>query len=149
MRFQAVILSSGKTATGIEVPVEVVASLGPSKKPPVRVTINGYTIAAHVASRGDRFLVAVSAENRERTGVVAVDKVDVGIELDTEPRGVTVPADLVRALRREPEAKRFFDGLSYSKKQWFVLSIEGAKTAETRERRTEKAVAMLREDRTR
>ena len=149
MRFQAVILSSGKTATGIEVPVEVVASLGPSKKPPVRVTINGYTYRSTVASRGDRFLVGVSAENRDRTGVVAGDRVDVDIELDTEPRSVTVPADLVRALRREPEAKRFFDGLSYSKKQWFVLSIEGAKTAETRERRTEKAVAMLREGRTR
>ena len=149
MRFQAVILSTGKTATGIEVPVEVVASLGPSKKPPVRVTINGYTYRSTVGSRGDRFLIGVSAENRERSGVVAGDKVDVDVELDTEPRSVTVPADLARALRPEPEAKRFFDGLSYSKKQWFVLSVEGAKTAETRQRRIEKAVAMLREGRAR
>jgi hypothetical protein len=149
MRFETVILSTGKTATGIEVPVEVVASLGPTKKPPVRVTINGYTYRSTVASRGDRFLIGVSAENRDRSGVVAGDKVDVDIELDTEPRSVTVPADLTRALGGEPEAKRFFDGLSYSKQQWFVLSVEGAKTAETRQRRIEKAVAMLREGRAR
>jgi Domain of unknown function (DUF1905) len=98
MRFQAVILSTGKTATGIEVPVEVIASLGPSKKPPVRVTMNGYTYRSTVGSRGDRFLIGVSAENRERSGVVAGDKVDVDVELGTEPRSVTVPADLARAL---------------------------------------------------
>jgi Bacteriocin-protection, YdeI or OmpD-Associated/Domain of unknown function (DUF1905) len=149
MRFQAVILSTGKTATGIEVPVDVVASLEPSQKPPVRVTINGYTYRSTVGSRGDRFLIGVSAENRERSGVVAGDMVDVDVELDTEPRSVTVPADLARALRPEPEAKWFFDGLSYSTKQWFVLSVEGAKTAETRQRRIEKAVAMLREGRAR
>jgi hypothetical protein len=38
MRFRAEVLSNGKTATGIEVPPEVVAALGSSRKPPVRVT---------------------------------------------------------------------------------------------------------------
>jgi hypothetical protein len=39
MKFRATILLAGKTATGIEVPLEVVESLGSGKKPPVRVTI--------------------------------------------------------------------------------------------------------------
>jgi uncharacterized protein YdeI (YjbR/CyaY-like superfamily) len=39
--------------------------------------------------------------------------------------------------------------LSYSNKQWHVSSIEGAKTAETRERRIAKSVSALREGRPR
>jgi len=147
MRFRATILLGGKTATGLRVPDEVVAGLGSGKRPAVRVTINGHTYRTTVAPRGAEYLVPVSAENRERAGVAAGDEVDVDIELDTEPREVTVPPDLADALDRHPDARRFFDGLSYSQKQWFVLGVEEAKTAETRQRRIDKAVARLREGR--
>jgi uncharacterized protein YdeI (YjbR/CyaY-like superfamily) len=56
-----------------------------------------------------------------------------------------VPPDLMDALDRDVAALRFFDGLSYSNKLRYVLSIEEAKTAETRLRRIAKAVSMLRE----
>ena len=51
MRFHSVVQLGGKTATGIPVPKEVVASLGSSKRPPVRVTINGHTYRSTLASR--------------------------------------------------------------------------------------------------
>jgi uncharacterized protein YdeI (YjbR/CyaY-like superfamily) len=73
--------------------------------------------------------------------------VDVGIELDTAPREVTVPADFARALSRDAAAKRFFEGLSFSNKQRIVISIEAAKAPETRERRLAKAVSSLRDGR--
>lgn len=149
MRFRATLQSNGKTATGIEVPAEVVAALGSSKRPAVRVTIGGHTYRSTVARRGDRFLVGVSAENRASAGVAAGDGIDVELELDTDVREVTVPDDLASALRRAPVAERFFKGLSFSRKQRFVLSVEGARTAETRQRRIEKAVAMLGEGRSR
>jgi len=149
MRFGTVILSSGKTTTGIRVPDEIVAGLGRGKRPPVRVTINGHTYRSTVAVMGGRFMVGVSAENRTLAGVSGGDHVDVEIELDTELREVAVPDDLARALQEQPAAKRFFDGLSYSKQQWFVLSVEGAKTPETRRRRVAKAIEMLRAERTR
>jgi uncharacterized protein YdeI (YjbR/CyaY-like superfamily) len=60
---------------------------------------------------------------------------------------VMVPADFSRALTREPAAKRFFEGLSFSNKQRIVIAIESAKTAETRERRIAKSVGSLREGR--
>lgn len=149
MRFRTTLLSAGKTATGIHIPDEIIAGLGSSRKPAVKVTINGYTYRSTVASRGDRFLVGVNAENRAGAGVAAGDEIDVEIELDTEPRKVTVPPDLARALRGESEARRFFDGLSYSKQSWFVSSVESAKTPETRKRRIDKAVELLREGRAR
>jgi bacteriocin resistance YdeI/OmpD-like protein/uncharacterized protein DUF1905 len=148
MRFHSVVQLGGKTATGIPVPEEVVSSLGPSKRPPVRVAINGHTYRSTVASRGGQFVLPISAKNRESAGVAAGDEVDVDIELDTEPREVAVPPDFAEALDRDERARRFFDGLSYSQKQRHVLSIEGAKTAETRQRRIAKAVGTLREGRT-
>jgi hypothetical protein len=144
MRFRAVIQLHGKTATGIHVPAEVVASLGPSKRPPVRVTINGHTYRSSVAPMGGEFMLGVSAENRTSAGVAAGDTVDVDIELDTEPREMPAPPDFSDALERDADAKQFFGGLSYSNKRRIVMGIEEAKTAETRQRRIAKAVGMLR-----
>jgi hypothetical protein len=149
VKFQATVELGGKTATGIGVPPEVVEALGPSKKPAVRVTINGHTYRSTVASRGGRFLLPVSAENRELAGVAAGDKVEVEMELDDQPRELRVPEDFARALERDKAAKRLFDGLSYSKKQWHVVSIEGAKTTETRKRRIDKSISLLSQGRAR
>jgi hypothetical protein len=149
MRFHALIQLGGKTATGIQVPAEVVAGLGPSRRPAVRVTIKGHTYRSTVAPMGGQFMLPISAENRRSAAVAAGDEVDVDIELDTEPREVAVPSDLADALDGDAEARRFFDGLSYSRKQWFVIPIEEARTAETRQRRLAKAVGMLREGRAR
>jgi hypothetical protein len=147
IQFRATLQLSGKTATGIRVPDEVVAGLGKSKRPPVRVTINGHTYRSTVAVMGGEYLVGVSAENRELAGVAAGDEVEVQLELDTAPREITVPGDFAEVLAGDPDARRFFDGLSYSQKQWFVTGIEDAKTAETRQRRIAKAIERLREGR--
>ncbi|MGH2595759.1 MAG: YdeI/OmpD-associated family protein [Actinomycetota bacterium] len=148
MKFRASIEQNGPTATGLEVPANVVARLGSTKHPKVRVTINGFTYRSSVASMGGRFMLGVSAKVREGAGVASGDTVDVDIELDTEPREVTVPSDLAAALKRDTNAQQVFDALSYSKKQRFVLPIEDAKTAETRERRIAKTIEALRDGRT-
>ena len=41
MKFRATVELGGKTATGIEVPEDVVAAVGSSRRPPVTVTIGG------------------------------------------------------------------------------------------------------------
>ncbi|MEV6155543.1 YdeI/OmpD-associated family protein [Nonomuraea sp. NPDC052129] len=143
MRFRAVVELGGKTATGIEVPTEVVEGLGGSRRPAVSVTINGYGYRSTVASMGGRYMLPLSAENRQGAGVTAGDEVEVTLELDTAPREVAVPADLAAALDDAPEAKRFFEGLSYSRKLRYVLQVEGAKKAETRQRRVADTVTRL------
>ena len=145
MRFVATLEQSGRTATGIEVPAEVVDALGSGRKPAVTVMINGYTYRSTVASMGGRYMLPVSAEVRGEAGVAAGDELAVDVELDTAPREVAVPDDLTAALDADADARRFFDGLTYSNKRRIVLSVEGAKTAETRTRRIEKAVASLRD----
>lgn len=148
MKFRAMIQLNGKTTTGILIPAEVVEKIGHGKRPPVRVTINGHTYRSSVASMGGKYMVGVNAEHRMSAGVAAGDEVDVDIELDTEPREVTVPPDFAKALDHDAEAKRSFDKMSYSHKLQHVLAIRQAKSADTRQRRIDKAVSMLKKGKT-
>jgi hypothetical protein len=145
MKFRSTIEQNGKTATGFRVPAEVVEAMGSGKRPAVLVTINGQTYRNTVAVMGGDFMVGVSAENRALTGVSAGDEVEIDLAPDTAPREVVVPDDFAAALAAEPAAQRTFDALSYSNRSWHVLSIEGAKTDETRGRRIAKSVSVLRE----
>jgi bacteriocin resistance YdeI/OmpD-like protein/uncharacterized protein DUF1905 len=147
MQFRARIEQGDKTATGITVPDEIVAALGAGKKPPVTVTLNGYTYRSSIATVSGTFKVGVSAEVRAAAGVKGGDEVDVEIALDTAPREVAVPPDFAAALDAVPAARATFDRISYSEKRWFVLGIEDAKTPETRQRRIDKAIERLREGR--
>jgi hypothetical protein len=149
MRFRTTLRQEGRTATGFEVPPEVVTALGTGKRPPVRVTINGYTYRSTVAAYGDVFMLPLAAEHRTAAGVAAGDDLDVEVELDEAPRVVVVPDDLAAALAGDPAAQATWDTLSYSNKRWHVLNVEGTKNVDTRRRRIEKALTALREGRPR
>jgi hypothetical protein len=143
-KFRTTVLAAGKTATGIEVPPEAVAKLGTSKRPPVVVTINGYSYRNTIAVMGGVFMIGISAEHRKGSGVSAGDEIDVELVLDEAPREVELPADFAAALDADERAKAAYAALSPSRKKAHVTSIEGAKTAETRERRIAKALTDLR-----
>jgi bifunctional DNA-binding transcriptional regulator/antitoxin component of YhaV-PrlF toxin-antitoxin module len=145
MKFQTTVELGGKTATGIRVPAEVVEELGAGKRPAVLVTIRDHTYRSTIATLGGEFMLPVSAAVREQAGIAAGDEVEVEVELDTAPREVVVPPDLAAALEADDAAKRFFDSLSYSNKRRIVEPIGDAKTAETRQRRIDKAVSKLHE----
>jgi Bacteriocin-protection, YdeI or OmpD-Associated/Domain of unknown function (DUF1905) len=143
--FRATILTAGKTATGIPVPDDVIASLNAGKRPALSVTINGYTYRTTVGFVDGRTMIPLSAENRAGAGVAGGDEVEIEVELDTAPREVSLPADFAAALERDAAAKRTFEGLSNSLKNYHVQQIEGAKSPETRQRRIEKSIATLHE----
>jgi hypothetical protein len=145
MKFRATVELGGKTATGIAVPADVVAALGSGSRPAVTVTVGGHSYRTTVARMGGRFLVPLSAENRTAAGVAAGDEVDVGIEPDTAPREVEVPADLADALAHDDAARATFDGLSFTHRKEWVRWLEEAKKAETRATRLAKTVESLRE----
>jgi Bacteriocin-protection, YdeI or OmpD-Associated/Domain of unknown function (DUF1905) len=149
MRFRTTIVQSGKNTTGIQVPDEVVEALGSGKRPAVKVTVNGYSYRSTVASMSGVFMVSLSAEHRAGVGVGGGDEVEVDLELDSAPREVTVPPELVAALDAEPAARATFDGLSYSNKSWHVLQVTGAKSEETRQRRIARSVDALKQGRPR
>ncbi|HEX2898657.1 MAG TPA: YdeI/OmpD-associated family protein [Bacteroidia bacterium] len=141
--FRTIIFAAGKNNTGIEIPEDVVQQLGAGKRPPVKVTINGYTYRNTIAVMGGQYLIGISDAHRKAGGLAAGDAVEVTLELDTEPRIVEVPADLQEALAANATAKAAYEKLSYSKQQGIVLPIKDAKTEDTRARRVEKAIASL------
>ena len=143
MKFRTTIEGAGKTAAGMRIPPEIVAALGTSRKPAVKVTINGYTHRSSVATMSGAFMVGVPPVFREGAGVAAGDEVEVEIELDNEPRVVAVPPELAAALKRDRAAQAAFEALSYSNKRRLAEPIADAKTEETRERRVAKTLEEL------
>jgi hypothetical protein len=142
MRFRATVELGGKTATGIEVPDDVIAAFGTSKRPAVTVTINDHSYRTTAVRMGGRFLVPLSAENRTGAGVSAGDEIDVDITLDDAPREVSLPDDLAAAL--DAEARANYDALPYTHRKEWVRWVEEAKKPETRATRVAKAVEGLR-----
>jgi len=147
--FRSTIVQTGKTACGIRVPEAVVEALGGSKRPAVVVTLDHYSYRSTVAPMGGEWWVGVNADHRAASGLKAGDEVQVTLELDTAPRELEVPPELGAALDADPRARAFFDGLSYSNRRVFTLSVEGTNNPETRARRVEKAIALMREGRVR
>ncbi len=145
MRFASTLELGGKTATGIPIPDEVIEAIGASKRPPVTVTVNGHTYRTTAVRMGGRFLVPLSAENRDAAGIAAGDDVTVDIAPDTAPREVTLPEDLEAAM--DDHARAAYDRLSYTHRKEWVRWVEEAKRPETRATRIQKTVAGLREGR--
>ena len=149
MKITALLEQTGKTAVGFAVPEATVLALGKGKRPPVTVTINGYSYRSTVAPMGGRYLVGVSTENRAAAGVRGGETREIELALDLAPRDVALPADFAAALAADPEARRTYDALSPSNKGYHVTLIEGAKSDDTRRRRIEKSIAALHEGRQR
>jgi hypothetical protein len=112
IKFSTVLLQAGKTATGIKIPEDIITKLGAGKKPPVKVTINGFTYRSTVAVMGGTFMVGVSAENRKGANVNGGDKIDITLQLDTEERTVEVPAEFQKVLDKNTTARKKFEALS-------------------------------------
>lgn len=144
MDFSGVLELSGRTATGIEVPEEVLAALDGGRRPPVRVTLGSYTFRTTVGSLDGRAMIPVSGEHRTAAGLTARQTVQVRLELDRAERTVDVPEDLAVALSSDPRLVAAFDALSVSRRKALVVPIEQAKGADTRTRRVAKAVDSLR-----
>jgi hypothetical protein len=145
MKFKTTLKQAeGSSATGIVIPDKVLAALGAGKKPPVRLTVNGYAYRSTVATVSGSSMVGFSADHRAASGIEGGDPIEVEIELDTEPRTVELPADFAAALNADAKAKATYERLSNSLKGYHVTQVTSARTDETRQRRIEKSIATLR-----
>lgn len=142
LKFKTTVLQSGNN-TGLVVPENILEELGGGKRPLVVVSVNDYVYRSAIAKMGDKFLISLSAENRANAKVKGGDEVNLTLELDTAPREVELPSEFAAALNKNKTAKSAFDKLAPSKKKAIVVSINDAKTEETKTRRIEKAIESL------
>ena len=106
------------------------------------MTLNGYTYRSTVATVGGKFMIGLSAENRKAAGLEGDKRLEVTLELDTEPRIIQVPGDLKTALVKA-KALAAFEKVAPSRRKEFVRQVEEVKTAEARDRRILKVVESL------
>lgn len=116
---------------------------------PVVATVNGYTWRTSVARRGGESLLGLNREVRRGAGAEAGDEVDVTIELDTTPREVEVPEALAAALAADPQAGASFERMAFTHRKEYARWIAEAKQEETRQRRVQQALDMIRAGKTR
>ncbi|HEX3462112.1 MAG TPA: YdeI/OmpD-associated family protein [Acidimicrobiales bacterium] len=148
MRFRAELQARGHAAA-VVLDDDQVAVVGEgAKRFPVVATVNGTTWRTSVARMGGEFLLGLNREVRERADVRAGDEVDVSIELDVVPRTVEVPEALAIALAADPKAQTTFENLAFTHRKEFARWIAEAKREETRERRVQRALDMIREGKT-
>jgi len=112
---------------------------------PVKVTINGYTYRSTIAAMGGPPFIPLRRSNREAAGLDGTETLDVLLALDSEPRTVTPPADLVKALKARAGGLDGWKQLSFTHQREHVEAIEGAKKPETRARRIDAAVTAVTE----
>jgi len=137
-------LESDQGACFIRVPPQTLTALGPGKRAPVKVTINGFTYRTTIAVYGGKSYVGVRREVREAAGVAAGDPITVGLEYDAQVRTVDLPQALRVALEADPAIGAAFEKLSHTRQKEFVQWVTGAKRPDTQRRRMEQALATLR-----
>ena len=142
--FDTTVTAAGNN-TGIVVPDNVIERLGAGRRPAVVVTVNGHQYRSTVAVMGGKHMISISAAVRKQTGLHGGDPIHVTLTLADTPREVGVPGDFAAALAADTDAGAFFAKLSNSLQRYHVDNINGAKTAETRQRRIEKAILLFRE----
>jgi hypothetical protein len=133
--FTAVIQNAGGGGAFVEVPFDVEKEYG-SKRPKIKALIEGIPYRGILTRMGtDCHILGIRKEIREQVGKTFGDEVTIILELDTQPRVIEIPQDLLMELQKDKEAKTLFDKLSYTHEKEYVMWIIEAKKKETRQNR--------------
>lgn len=141
--FKAVIQNPGGGGAFVEIPFDVEAAFG-AKKPKVKAMIEGVPYRGMLTRMGSEYHILIILKSiREQIGKTFGDEVKIVVEVDTEPRMLDIPKDLLTELKKDRQAKAFFDKLSYTHRREYLMWINEAKRQETRQRRILKTFDML------
>jgi hypothetical protein len=147
-KFRAKLTGHGPKAAWIffDVPFDVAKIFGTKARVPVVGALNGVPFQNSLMPNGDdTHSMHVTKVLMAKAGAKTGDTVAVVLERDETMRTVTPPADLLVALAAQPHLEKTFLQFSYSHQKELVDWMVAAKKPETRERRIQKALAMLAE----
>ena len=140
---KATIQNAGGGGGFVEVPFDVEEVFG-SKRPRVRALIEGVPYRGLlVRMGGPNHMLIILKGIREQIGKTFGDEIQITVEPDLEERVIEIPRDLMKELKKDKEAKAFFDKLSYTHRKEYVNWVTEAKKEETRQSRIIKTIEML------
>jgi len=140
--FDATLVSGRKrpyaTWTFLIIPSKLAKTWGPGQKM-IRGTMSGKVFRG-TASRGDGVLrMPVPRALQKAAGVRCGDAVAVALELDTEPRSVTLPKELQAVFDIDRDVAALYERLPPSHRRAWATYVAEAKRPETRSRRAKAA----------
>jgi hypothetical protein len=141
--FETTVAVTGNN-TGIVVPEEAIEQLAAGNRPPVLISVNGYEYRNTVGVMGGRHLISISAAVRKATGLKGGDPIRVTLTVADAPQQLALPGDFAAALADDEQASAFFGQLSNSMQRYHIDNVTAAKSADTRQRRIDKALALFR-----
>jgi hypothetical protein len=131
--------------TYIEIPAAIAEKLNPGVKKGYRVKgkLDSYKIkgVSLLPMGGGSFIIPMNALMRKATGKRKGSMLQVSLEVDKEP--LKLNADFLDCLADDPPAKKYFDSLPGSHRNYFSKWIDSAKTDATKTKRIAMAVNAL------
>jgi Bacteriocin-protection, YdeI or OmpD-Associated/Domain of unknown function (DUF1905) len=143
-KFKAKIEASDGGGAYVLFPYDSETEFATKGKVPVKATLNGVPYSGSLMTcGGPHHMLAVVKAIREETGKRPGDLIDVVVWKDDGSRELEVPAAFAKLMKKEGLLP-FFEGLSFTLRKEYCRWITEAKKEETRLKRLEKALEMLR-----
>ena len=143
-KFRAKIQPGEGGGAYIVFPFDAEKEFGTKGKIPVHVTVDGVPDRRALFRYGyPQHLVGMAKAIREEIGKKPGDNVEVVLWKDEEIRTIEVPSKFKKRMEQE-KLLPFFEKLSYTHRKEYCRWITEAKKEETRLKRLEKAIEMLR-----
>jgi len=142
-KFKAKIETSDGGGAFVLFPYDTQTEFATKGKVSVKAMVGGVPYSGSLMTcGGPHHMLAVVKAIREQTGKKPGDVIDVEVWPDDEARVVEVPDSFEKLLKKEGLLP-FFNGLSFTHRKEYCRWITDAKKEETRVKRLEKAVEML------
>jgi D-alanine-D-alanine ligase-like ATP-grasp enzyme len=147
-RFEAALQRSHGWGAFVIFPHSTEQEFGIKGRVPVQALFGGipYTGSLMPSGAGYHFL-GVTKAIREQLGKAAGDLIRVELWKDELPRSVELPEGFVNLLKKE-KLSAAFEALSFTRRKEYRNYINSAKREDTRMRRTNKAIELLRAEMT-
>src|SRR3984893_18455680 len=142
-KFQAKIEAGDGGGAYVQFPYDTEKEFATKGKVPVKATFHGVAYTGSLIKYGHpRHTLGVPKAIREQIGKGPGDTVEVVVWKDEEIRTVEVPAPFEKLMKKEGLLP-VFEKLSYTHRKEYCRWITEAKKEETRLKRLEKAIEML------
>ena len=144
-KFTAKIVAGDGGGAGVLFPYDTEKEFATKGKVPIKATFNGMPYTGSLIKYGfPQHTLHMPKAIREQLGKVPGDTIDVVLWKDEEERILEVPA-LFEKLMKKEGLLPFFEKLSYTHRKEYCRWITEAKKEETRSKRLERAVEMLKQ----
>ena len=136
------------TSSWIDFPYDLKELYGIGNLVPAIITFDDIEYRGSIAKMGGTYpMLLIRNDILGKLGKKKGDSIRITVTLDDKPREVIIPSELMAQFKTHADAKAMYDKMAYSHRKEYARWVDEAKQVETKQRRAEKAIAMLLENR--